>query len=233
MNCNKRLRPAFTLVELLACIGVLVVLALLTIPLTNAVQAQARSAESAGNMRQIGVGLLLYSQDHYHRLPGSSHQGRQEESWIFTLAPYLDQVDDIRICPADTLAEERRQAQTTSYTLNGYLVNPEYDSFTGVVEDYGQLHRLARPAETFLLFPLSPGKGTAIAGDHTHSRSWTTWGNVLADIEPDRHRTGDSAPEHLGGHGNYLFADGHVEAIEASNLKARVDSGDNFARPPL
>ena len=33
------------------------------------------------------------------------------------------------------------------------------------------------------------------------------------------------------GSANYLFADGHVEQIDASVMKDRINSGDNFAEP--
>ena len=33
------------------------------------------------------------------------------------------------------------------------------------------------------------------------------------------------------GNSNYLFADGHVELVDAAAMKARIDSGDNFAKP--
>lgn len=222
----------FTLVELLVVIAILGILLLLFIPLAGTMQNRAHSAQSASNMRQIGSGLLLYAQDHGYRLPGSTHQGRAEDSWIFTLSPYIGDVDAVRICPADSLADERYKAKTTSYTLNGYLCIPVYDPFTNTVEDFSRLDLLPRPAETFMLFPLSPKKGAIISGDHTHSRSWQSWGSVLADIEPDRHRSGDPTPARTKGHANYLFADAHVESIDASEIKSWIDSGHNFSRPP-
>jgi prepilin-type processing-associated H-X9-DG protein len=69
--------------------------------------------------------------------------------------------------------------------------------------------------------------------DHTHSRGWTrSWENVLRDIQPDRHRTGRPDNDHSKGSANYLFIDGHVETWRASDVKQRIESGENFAEPP-
>jgi prepilin-type processing-associated H-X9-DG protein len=74
-----------------------------------------------------------------------------------------------------------------------------------------------------LVFEIASSAGTGTGQDHTHSRNWLNgWNSVLEDIQPDRH----------GSTANYLFADWHVGALEASLLKKRIDAGDNFAKPP-
>lgn len=73
---------------------------------------------------------------------------------------------------------------------------------------------------------------SGLSADHTHSDAWTSWGALLADIEPDRHRLGDRHQDRTSGSANYLFADGHVENIEAAVIKARTAAGGNVAKPP-
>ena len=55
---------------------------------------------------------------------------------------------------------------------------------------------------------------------------------VLDDIQPDRHGTGTPSARHDSGRANELMACGHVSSVSASLLKARVDRGENIARPP-
>jgi prepilin-type processing-associated H-X9-DG protein len=53
---------------------------------------------------------------------------------------------------------------------------------------------------------------------------------VVRDISPGRFGGGNSPMRALGS-SNYLFADGHVEQVDAAVMKARIDSGNNFAKP--
>jgi prepilin-type processing-associated H-X9-DG protein len=65
------------------------------------------------------------------------------------------------------------------------------------------------------------------------SREWgIDWIAVIRDVRPDRHVSGAARSDHSSGPANNLCADGHVEALQAALLKARIESGDNFARPP-
>jgi prepilin-type processing-associated H-X9-DG protein len=53
---------------------------------------------------------------------------------------------------------------------------------------------------------------------------------VVRDISPGRFGGGNSPMQALGS-SNYLYADGHVEQLGAAYMKARIDSGNNFAKP--
>jgi prepilin-type processing-associated H-X9-DG protein len=96
------------------------------------------------------------------------------------------------------------------------------------------LEQLRNPSETILLFEVADQYGPSIFSDHTHSRSWlrSGWEGVISDIQTDRHRTGASNPDRTGGQANYLFVDGHVEAIAALEIKRQIDVGINLAQPP-
>lgn len=75
-------------------------------------------------MRQIGLAMMQYADLHGGALPHvmghevhfdaghgeedhEHHEHRDTESWIFTVAPFLEQVDAVRICPSDPLREQR------------------------------------------------------------------------------------------------------------------------------
>ncbi|WP_152052157.1 DUF1559 family PulG-like putative transporter [Tautonia marina] len=193
---------------------------------------------------------------HYNTAPGDIHK-----SWVFKLEPYLQNLSEIRICPSDPDRMARLKGQdaedptiqvldpvtntmvsavlpktSTSYAYNDYLDG----GWRGRRDAFGrpmpstpadrlrvrQLAELKSPARTILMFE---GRvATTLYGDHTHSGTWhqptppqTYWTNVTSEIAPSRHR----------GTANYLYADGHVETIEESRLKERVERGDRFAEP--
>jgi len=141
-------------------------------------------------------------------------------------------VDRIRICPADPLARQRAELKLTSYTLNEYVAVPVMGPFGEVLESFCNLEKLKSPAQTITVFIGADDLGLSVTSDHTHSRNWTGWSQVLADIQPDRFRYGPKAPDSSKGSANYLLADGHVETWPAAQVKRWVDSGIPFARPP-
>lgn len=215
-------RGAFTLIELLVVIAIIALLASLLLPALSRAKARGKQAACMSNLHQIGLALRMYADDNDGFLPTTTHGAGTNASWIYQLSPFVGHGNRIRLCPSDPKGEQRLTAQASSYTQNEFVFVDLTDPFGRPLESYRKLDALARPAETITTFEISDAAGVNTYNDHTHSRNWTSWGAVLADIQPDRH--GFSA--------NYLFADGHVESLPAAQLKARIEAGDNFARPP-
>jgi prepilin-type N-terminal cleavage/methylation domain-containing protein/prepilin-type processing-associated H-X9-DG protein len=222
LSIAPRLRAAFTLIELLVVIAIIAILAGLLLPAMARAKARGKAAACMSNLRQIGLGMAMYAEDNGGWLPTTTHGTGTNFCWIYTLAPYVGNVDRLRACPADPKAAERLAANASSYVLNEFTSVDKVDPFGRLLETFRKLDALPQPTDTHTVFIVGDSVATSIFNDHTHSRNWTTWAAVTNDISPNRHGSG----------ANYLFADDHVASIGAAKLKTRIDAGDNFAQPP-
>lgn len=139
-----------------------------------------------------------------------------EYSWIYLVADYLGNVDEVRVCPADERErrEKIRELHATSYLLNDVI----FDS-----KDYRDLSQIPLPSQTTMMF--ISNRPISRTWDHAHCAQWTTWEALNTDIAPDRHRRGSRAPNRLNGSSNYLYADGHVSNLSAKEIKQWLDDG--------
>lgn len=231
---NWRSRRAFTLVELLVVIAIIGVLIGLLLPAVQAARQAARRIQCANNLKQIGLAMHMHCNTYGGKFPRSTHGTMEfEKTWIYTLAPFMENVDSVRICPEDPRGREKLENQGTSYILNEYICEPG-------VDEARNINFLQSTSRTIVVFTASDSRGTAITEDHTHSRNWfrsptsATWNRIVSDIQPDRFSgppLGSPADKRAVGFANYLFADGHVELIPAQQIKAWADSQTNFAKP--
>lgn len=243
---------AFTLVELLVVIAIIAVLVALLLPAINASRAAARRTQCVNRMRQIGIATHNYATAHGGELPSIYGHGHAEaESWIFTLAPYLENVDQVRVCPDDPIRRHRLELKETSYVFNSYLTVPathEEEDAEHEGDDHGNhvghshdvepitnLWKLKQSSKVIVLFEAS----NAVQIDHTHSFDWFTdhnvdgntldnplvWNAVKREVAVDRH---------FGAAANYLYADGHVRTIPSRDVMQWCVEGTvqtNFVRP--
>jgi prepilin-type N-terminal cleavage/methylation domain-containing protein/prepilin-type processing-associated H-X9-DG protein len=226
-------RRSFTLIELLVVIAIIAVLIGLLLPAVQKVRMAALSTKCKNNLKQIGLAIAMYCEDNNGHFPSGLHGDLNfSHSWIFTLAPYVENVDKIRVCPVDPLGEERVENYTTSYPINGYI------GTSGDAECVRYFKDIQATTRTMSVFTASDLLGVSILQDHVDAWFWFSthgdnWNALLHDIQPDRfYGTDGRIPgPHTTGYANYLFLDGHVEVIPAQQIKEWVDTGFNFAKP--
>ena len=235
INRRSMRLSGFTLIELLTVIAIIGVLAGILIPAVSRVRVSARQASCASNMRQIGLAIHTFAIENNERLPGIAHSGPHEQSWINTLRPYLDDVNAIRVSPADPLyLEKLNHPSASSYRFNDQVFMQAMNPFGEPIGPAPRLSRFQRNPRVIMAFTgreQPPGSAFSVTQDHIHGNMWTNWMRVTADISPDLHRIGAPAEDRTRGSTNYLFIDGRVESIPAREMKALVDAGINISDP--
>lgn len=137
----KCYRAAFTLIELLVVIAIIGLLMAILLPAINAVRQSAATVQCANHLRQMGLALRNYHNDH-ECFPtiamgsGKSVDGRCLTGfvgWHVFLLPYLEQsslydqtnfdVNFADLCGANAMADGRIGAQHPNATVAGTIVS--------------------------------------------------------------------------------------------------------------
>ncbi|HEX8463729.1 MAG TPA: DUF1559 domain-containing protein [Abditibacterium sp.] len=233
-------KRGFTLIELLVVIAIIAILASILFPVFGRARENARRSSCMSNLKQIGLGVVQYSQDYDERMPG---QGLNEQphtlQWMDRIEPYVKS-KQLFTCPStsanhlyETLPLRATYGQQNArFWLGTYIWNVTYwgagipEEKRGLI-DGPSLAAVASPSTTYNVLE----RVTA-----TNPNAEVAWENVASTDQPNfvnpntnPPQLGNVAARHLETT-NVLFADGHVKSLKLNSMMERVSATDRYLR---
>ena len=97
-----RRNAGFTLIELLVVIAIIAILAAILFPVFAQAREKARATSCLSNLRNVGLGLFMYTQDYDEKFPTSWAKGFPGDPMFF-VQPYLKNLGVLH-CPSFTVS---------------------------------------------------------------------------------------------------------------------------------
>ncbi len=255
---KKKKTVGFTLIELLVVIAIIAILAAILFPVFAQVREKARQTACLSNEKQIGLGIIQYTQDYDETLPIAYYGAKPDpyylSKWMDMIYPYVKS-QAVFTCPSrvDATGNNSQKyvyvSQRTTRTYGTYFLNGTYSGDTANVPDIGvagaALAGIDDPTGTvFVLEAPNPysktystgldpnAKGAVITFDVAQGNpSWVKKNHSPVDVTTG---TGTSekqlfvAPHQ--GLTNAIFCDGHAKSYDpATLLETHSENGKTVA----
>ncbi|MFO8080832.1 MAG: DUF1559 domain-containing protein [Armatimonadota bacterium] len=200
------MRRGFTLIELLVVIAIIAILAAILFPVFARAREKARQSSCLSNMKQLGLGVLMYAQDYDEKLPMQNHSTSSPDRlvdpagrsfWWVKTTPYINNMQVLQ-CPSGYRDYVREQVD------GSWINNSDYDV------DYGWNYNLVYIQPVKMAIIEEPASVIMLV--ETELTSYGRWfnesdaGSSNLRWDYDKHNEG----------ANYTFFDGHAKWMSGS-----------------
>jgi prepilin-type N-terminal cleavage/methylation domain-containing protein/prepilin-type processing-associated H-X9-DG protein len=148
---NAQNRKGFTLIELLVVIAIIAILAAILFPVFAQAREKARQTSCLSNTKQMGLGIMMYTQDYDETYPAGYYYGDPTQTsnldatgiiqWSGVTQPYVKN-EQIFVCPSDPnkgIAPTNFIGENQGYGSGGSV------AFNPAIQDI-QAHRISYTA---------------------------------------------------------------------------------------
>jgi len=159
-----KFNKGFTLIELLVVIAIIGILAGILLPVLSRARESARKTQCMSNVKQIGMGLIMYANENSETFPSSTATNPAMASLNLLYDTYISD-NKVFNCPSDTSVTAATNAGMSVYTSGGSQAFTQTQSSYG----YDRSHTQADDADVALAADRPPATPSATASTANHN----------------------------------------------------------------
>jgi prepilin-type N-terminal cleavage/methylation domain len=239
-------KSAFTLIELLVVIAIIAILAAILFPVFAQARAKARQAACLSNMKQIGIGLMMYTQDYDEALAGNQTTApngtagdagyanvsdigfmdtdptRVERNWARDVQPYIKNTG-VYICPNAELRSLGPGGPTSAYRESDHPQAANISYLMNGIPAGRKLAAIPAPAEIIYLHDYYFISRVCQVRPHPDG--------LLNNVMQYRQFNHDYYDLMHQNGGNLLYCDGHAKWKKKTAIKFKDFGADTSSLP--